>query len=96
MAEYCEEARRAFRSLTPEELREFLRTVILNIVFEGREIRIQGHLPTAVSPPQLSEPSPGGDVPRSLMPNTKDFTIQPSAQTTRAFRTKEVAATGIS
>jgi len=50
--EYCEEARQRFRSLPPEQLREFLRTVIRDIVFEDGQIRIQGHLPTAQPTPE--------------------------------------------
>lgn len=52
--EYCADAAQRFRSLPPEQLREFLRTVIRDIVFTNGEIRIQGHLP---APPSSSEPA---------------------------------------
>lgn len=48
--EYCEEARQDLHSFTPEELREFLRTIIRNIVFEGQQVRIQGHFPVGALP----------------------------------------------
>jgi site-specific DNA recombinase len=43
--EFCHEIRRGFRSFAPEELREFLRTVVRDVVFDGQQIRILGHLP---------------------------------------------------
>jgi site-specific DNA recombinase len=48
--EYCGEVRRAFRSFKPDQLREFLRTIIHRIDFAGASVRIQGHLPAR--PPQ--------------------------------------------
>jgi hypothetical protein len=42
---YCSEIGLSFRSFTSEELREFLRTVIRDVIFYGRQIRILGHLP---------------------------------------------------
>lgn len=47
--EYCEDAARNFQAFTPEQLREFLRTIIRNIVFEGATLKIQGEIPL---PPQ--------------------------------------------
>lgn len=53
--EYCEEAGERFRDLRPGQLREFLRTVIKTVIFEGAQIRIQGHLPAAPSPTEWPE-----------------------------------------
>jgi hypothetical protein len=43
--EYCAEAVHGLRSLSEGDLREFLRAIIRAIIFEGSQIRIQGHLP---------------------------------------------------
>jgi hypothetical protein len=52
--DYCQEARRNLRSLALEELRELLRTIIRSIIFEGSQVRIQGHIP-----PNTADPTQG-------------------------------------
>jgi site-specific DNA recombinase len=52
--EYCAETARKVRSISRPDLRELLRTVIDAIVFEGHQIRIQGHLP----PPGVNPEGP--------------------------------------
>lgn len=42
--EYCAEASRNFVSFSPEEWREFLRTIVETIVFCGDHIRIRGRI----------------------------------------------------
>jgi site-specific DNA recombinase len=56
--EYCAEARRNFRSLDRNDLREFLRTVVQSIVFKGSEVQIQGHLPIAAPSSDSSHQHP--------------------------------------
>jgi len=60
--EYCEEARKRFRGLQPEQLREFLRTVVKTVIFEGAQIRIQGHLPAAPAPMEPPTPDPAAPI----------------------------------
>jgi len=52
---YCAEAILNLRSLAQNALREFLRTLVKRIIFEGTQIRIQGHLP--ISDPVANEPA---------------------------------------
>jgi site-specific DNA recombinase len=47
--EYCAEASRNFATLTPEEWREFLRTIIETIVFCGDHIKIRGRISLSVA-----------------------------------------------
>lgn len=46
--DYCAEAASRFDRLGEEELREFLRTIIRNILFDGVTVRIQGEIPIPV------------------------------------------------
>ena len=66
--DYCRETREQFRSLSPVQLREFLRTVIRSIVFDGHQIRIQGHLPAHRASEQHGAPAPNS--PPVSGPNT--------------------------
>jgi hypothetical protein len=52
--DFCAEALQRFRSLSQNDLREFLRTIIRTIIFEGSQIRIQGHIPITDGGPETS------------------------------------------
>ncbi len=63
--EYCREVRQNYNSFAPNELREFLRTVIQNAVFDGQRLKILGHLPANTSSAEstkhkIDNPSGGG------------------------------------
>lgn len=45
VADYCTEAARNLATFTKERWREFLRTIIHTVVFQGRQITIQGRIP---------------------------------------------------
>jgi site-specific DNA recombinase len=56
--EYCAEAARNLANFTPEQWRTFLRTVIQTVIFEGGQIRIQGHIPVGEANAELRFLSP--------------------------------------
>jgi hypothetical protein len=49
VADYCIEAGRNLSSFTVERWREFLRTIIHTVVFQGNQITIQGRIPIGES-----------------------------------------------
>jgi len=46
---FCAQASHRLNSFTPEEWRRFLQTIIHRAVFDGVQIRIEGHIPAASS-----------------------------------------------
>jgi len=67
--DYCAEAACRFDRLGPEELREFLRTIIRNILFDGATVRIQGEIPIPV--PRTDVGIAGKEVAKTLcLPRT--------------------------
>ena len=56
--DYCAEATKNLANFTPERWRQFLRTIIQTITFQGSQIRIQGHLPVAGTGAELRFLSP--------------------------------------
>jgi hypothetical protein len=49
VADYCTEAARNLATFTEERWREFLRTIIHTVVFQGHQITIQGRIPIGES-----------------------------------------------